>query len=66
MSYLATVSIQYRLAKPETQLELNGAYFKREAIDLLIEEIEENSKKYLLHLEQQKDPKKPLQNMVFQ
>lgn len=45
MDYLATVSTQYRKANPETELELTALFYKRTAIELLIEEINENADK---------------------
>ena len=45
MDYLATVSTQYRKANPETELELKALFYKRTAIELLIEEINENADK---------------------
>ncbi|GEM_PF-4896179 len=50
MNFLATASTQYRLAKPETELELKEKYFKREAIEMLIDEILENAQKEELRL----------------
>lgn len=46
MDYLATVSTQYRLSNPESQFELSLKYAKREAIESLIDEINENASKY--------------------